>query len=228
MDTYAVIGLGRFGMRLARQLAETGAEVIAVDKRMDLVERARDSVSRAVALDATNEDALRAQGIDHVDCAIVGVGTAFEDAVLTTVLLKQLAVPRIIARATTSVRANILAKVGADEIINPEREAAERWTNRLMGPSVMERIELAEDFSLHQVPAPPSWAGKTLGGLDIRRNYGIQIVAIRRTVEDVDADGVKRARQAIISVPMPDSEIKDGDILLVIGSDEAMKGFPTA
>jgi trk system potassium uptake protein TrkA len=228
METYAVIGLGRFGMRLATLLSDSGAEVIAIDRHVGLVEQARDLVTRAVALDATDEQALRAQGIDKVDCAIVGIGTAFEAAVLTTVLLKQIGVPRVVARATSTVRAKILAKVGAGDIVNPEREAAERWLSRLMAPAIMERIELAEDFNLHQVPAPSSFHGKTLGEINVRKNYQVQVVAIRRTVEDVDADGMKRTRQFVISVPMAESKIKEGDVLLVIGSDEAMKDFPTA
>ncbi len=154
MKKFAVIGMGRFGMRLARLLTEGGAEVIAVDRRKELIEEVRDDVTRPVCLDATDEEALRSQGIDEVDVAIVGIGGNFEAAVLTTVLLKQLGVSRVISRAASSIRARILSRVGADEIVNPEQESADRWRNRLVATNIVERIELAEDFSLVQMAAP--------------------------------------------------------------------------
>ena len=226
MERFAVIGLGRFGSRLATLLAEAGAEVIAVDRRRELVERIRDKVTLAVSLDSTDEQALTAQGIDKVDVAVVGIGTAFEDNALTTAILKQIGVPRVISRATTNMRGRILTRIGADDIVNPERESADRWRNRLLAPSIMERIELAEGYSLTQIAAPESFAGKTLLQLDVRKKHKVNIVAIRRTVEETGDDGMKRTRQVVLSVPMADTAIESGDILLVIGSDEAMERFP--
>ncbi len=226
MERFAVIGLGRFGRRLAVLLAEAGAEVIAIDRRRDIIEQVRDQVTLAVCLDSTDEQALKAQGIDKVDVAIVGIGTAFEESTLATVVLKQLGVPRVISRATTSIRARILTRIGADDIVNPERESADRWRNRLLAPSIMERIELAEGYSITQIPAPASFIGKTLTELNIRKKYQINIVAIRRTQEETDTEGLRRTRQFVISVPMADTVIQSGDILLVIGSDEAMSAFP--
>jgi len=222
-----VIGLGRFGMRLASLLTESGAEVIAVDNSRELVEQIRDKVTLAVCLDSTDDQALTSQGIDKVDVAIVGIGKSFEDNALTTVILKQLGVGRVISRATTSMRGRILKRIGADDIVNPERESAERWRNRLLAPSIMERISLAEGHSLTQVPAPESFFGKTLRQLDIRKKYEINVVAIRRTVETTDGEGIKRTSQFVISVPLPDTAIQEGDILLLIGSDDAMNTFPT-
>ena len=226
MERFAVIGLGRFGRRLAVLLAEAGAEVIAVDRSRDVIEQLRDKVTLAVCLDSTDEHALKAQGIDKVDVAIVGIGTAFEDSALATVTLKQLGVPRVISRATTAIRAKILTRIGADDIVNPERESADRWRNRLLAPAIMERIELAEGYSLTQIPAPASFSGKTLQQLDVRRKYEVNIVAIRRTQEETDAEGIKRTRQFVISVPMAETKIEPGDILLLVASDQAMESFP--
>jgi len=226
MERFAVIGLGRFGVRLAILLGEAGAEVIAVDRRRELIERVRDRVTLAVCLDSTDEQALKAQGIDKVDVAIVGIGGAFEENALTTVILKQLGVPRVISRATTTMRGRILTRIGADDIVNPERESADRWRNRLLAPSIMERIELAEGYSLTQIPAPDSFTGKTLQQLDVRRKYEVNIVAIRRTTKEADDEGVSRTRQYVISVPMAETKVVKGDILLMIGSDEAMESFP--
>ena len=226
MERFAVIGLGRFGMRLATLLGQAGAEVIAVDRRREIIEQVRDEVALAVCLDSTDENALKAQGIDKVDVAIVGIGTSFEDNMLVTAILKQLGVPRVISRATTAMRAKILARIGADDIVNPERESADRWRSRLLAPSIMERIELAEGFSLTQLAAPQSFFGKTLQQLDVRKKYNVNIVAIRRTVTENDAEGIRRTRQVVISVPMADTDIETGDILLLIGSNEAMESFP--
>lgn len=228
MERFAVIGLGRFGMRLASLLAGMGADVIAVDIRKDLIELIRDRVSLAVCLDATDAQALKSQGIDKVDVAIVGVGTSFEANVLSTVTLKQLGVKRVISRAASHVRAEILSRVGADDIVNPEDESAERWKNRLLAPTILERIELAEEASLVQIQAPASITGKTLEQLDVRKKYNVNIVAIRRTVEETDEQGNVTTRQFVISVPMGDTVISSGDVLVVIGDDASIASFPSA
>ncbi|MHC4983401.1 MAG: potassium channel family protein [Planctomycetota bacterium] len=227
MATFAVIGLGRFGRRLAALLAEGGAEVIAIDSNRELVESVRDSVALAVCLDCTDEEALRAQGIDKVDTAIVGIGSNLEASSLTTVILKQMGVARVIARATTKIHADILSRVGADEIVNPEQESAERWRNRLLAPAILERIAVAEGYSLAQVVAPRSFLRKTLGELNVHKKHGVLVVAIRRTAEQGAAQGKKGPAEVVIAGPGPDDVIRPGDILTIIGSDEAIGKFPT-
>jgi len=179
-------------------------------------------------MDSTDEQALLAQGIDKVDVAIVGVGSAFEASALTTVLLKQIGVPRVLARAATKVRGHILSCIGADDIVNPERESAERWRNRLMAPSIIEQIELSDDSTLVQAPAPPSFVGKTLKDLDVRRKHQVTVVAIRRTTKQAGEDGSQRTQHVVLSVPMPDTVIEPGDVLLLIGDNEAIQSFPVA
>jgi len=227
MATFAVIGLGRFGYRLSTLLAEGGAEVIAIDSRRDLVESIRDRVTVAVCLDTTDEEALRAQGVDRVNVAVVGIGDDFEANALATVILKQIGVPRVISRATTTIRAQILSRIGADDVVNPERESAERWSDRLLAPGIMERIELAEGYSLSQLIAPKPFFDKSLEQLDLRKKYKINVVAIRRTVQKTDGQSAQRPERFVISVPMPDTAIQEGDILVVIGSDEAIHALPT-
>jgi len=228
METFAVIGLGRFGMRLATLLTQAGAEVLAIDRRRDLVEAVRDTVALAVCLDCTDEQALRAQGVDKVGVAIVGIGADFENSALTTAILKQIGVPRVISRATSEIRAAILSRIGADEIVNPEKEAAERWCNRLVTPAVMSRIELAEGYSLVQVTAPDSFNGKSLAELAVRQKHQVNVVAIRRTTEQQDSEGRTKVRQHLVSVPMAETVIEKGDVLVLIGSDQAIETFPAA
>ncbi|MBL7219800.1 MAG: TrkA family potassium uptake protein [Phycisphaerae bacterium] len=225
MERFAVIGLGRFGMMLARLLAQDGADVIAVDSDKECVDAIRDQVSLAVCLDATDAEALKSQGIDKVDVAIVGVGDSFEDSVLATVTLKELGVPTVISRATSRVRAEILSRVGADDVVNPEKESALRWKSRLLAPSIMERIELAEGASLVQLESPESFHNKTLAQLDLRKGYRVNVVAIRRTVEEIEG-GQTVTRQFVISVPAGDTAIKKGDTLILIGTDEAIENLP--
>ncbi len=226
MVRFAIIGLGRFGTKLATLLGEGGVEVIAIDHRKELVDALRDKVTLAVCLDSTDEEALRSQGIDKVDVAIVGIGGNFENNMLTTVILKQIGVARVISRATTEMRGRILSRVGADDLVNPEQESAERWSHRLIAPEIMERIELAEGYTLAQLAAPERFVGKTLEQLEVRNKYHVNVVAIRRTTQRPDSKGKTRARHFVLSVPMPDTVIERGDVLLVIGSDEAIHGFP--
>jgi len=227
MERFAVIGLGRFGMMLAKQLSRDGADVIAVDYNKECVDTIRDHVSLAVCLDATDAEALKSQGIDKVDVAVVGVGDSFESSVLATVTLKELGVPTVISRATSRVRAEILSRVGADDVVNPEKESAQRWKNRLLAPSIMERIELAEGASLVQLETPESFHDKTLSQLDLRKTFRVNVVAIKRTVEEIDEDqGESATRQFLISVPAGDTAIKPGDILILIGADEAIENLP--
>ncbi len=223
MEQFAAFRHGPFARGLATLLTETGADVIAIDQDRQLVEEIRDSVSLAVCLDSTNEQALIAQGIDKVDAAIVAMGEAFEAAALTTAALKQVGVKRVICRSTSQVRGQILRRIGADDIVDPELEAAERWRNRLMLPAILERTILGEGFSLVQVAAPKSFVGQTLGAIDIRKKYDVNVVGIRRSEPDPEGDG---DRDKVIGVPMAHTEIEPADVLLLIGSDSSLAEFP--
>ena len=219
---FAVIGLGRFGLRLARGLAAAGAEVTAVDSSPQAVDEVRDEVTLAVSLDATDEVALRAQGIDKVAAAVVAIGTAFEAAALTTSILKQIGVRRVISRASTRTRGEILLRIGADEIVNPEEETADRWRDRLVMPQIREKIDLGDSHALIQMRAPSSWAGKPLRELNIRKKYEVNVVAIRRLLATSEGESAG----FVIDTPMPDSRIETGDTLLVVGRNEALGMLP--
>ena len=226
MARFAVIGLGRFGGRLAELLAQAGAEVIAVDSNREIVESLGDEVSLAVCLDSTDVEALKSQGIDKVDVAVVGMGDNFEASVMTTVLLKKLGVPRVVSRAATVIRGDILRQVGADDIVNPERESAQRWCNHLLAPAIIRHLDLAQGYSLAQLSAPGSFHGKTLGQLALMQKYGVNVVAIRRKVPAHGAPG-KVPQETVISPPMGSTVIQEGDSLLVVGSDSALRDLPS-
>ena len=194
MDNFAVIGLGRFGMMLARTLAKAGREVIAIDSDRELVEEIQNDVTVAVRLDATDERALRGQGVDKVSCAIVGIGERFEANILTTALLKSLGVKRVIARAATPIRQKILMHVGADEVISPEDESAVRLAQKLIAPNILSFLEIGEGVSMVQMRAPEKFHNKKLVELGLREKYSVNLVAIKKKIVTTSRDGERATR----------------------------------
>jgi len=226
MRRFAVIGLGRFGQKLAISLAMSGAEVIAIDKNREQIELITDQVSFAVRLDSTDEEALKAQGIDKVDVAIIGIGQGgggFEDAILTVVNLRQMGVKHIYARAENLVAGEVFSKIGATEVIYPEIESAQRWAFKLIAPQIGEKIDFAPGYSLARVKAPPSFDGKTVMDLQLRQKYNVNLVLIKRGENSKEA---KTEKDKIINVPMPSTVIYQDDILMVAGSDADLAKLP--
>lgn len=225
MKRFAVIGLGRFGKKLAMALSMSGAEVIAIDKDRDIIEDLRDEVSHAVRLDSTDEDALRAQGVDGVDVAIVGMGQsghAFEAAILTVVNLKRMAIPLIYARAENLTAGQVFSAVGATEVIYPEIETAQRWAYKLIAPHIEEKIDFAPGYSLARVKAPAVFHGQTVMELQLRQKYNINLVAIKRGENVANSDEIN----TVINVPMPNTIIYNDDILMVSGADIDLARLP--
>ena len=226
MKRFAVIGLGRFGQKLAIALAMSGAEVIAIDKNREEIEMITDQVSHAVRLDSTDEEALKAQGVDKVDVAIVGIGQGsggFESAILTVVNLRQMGIKQIYARAEDLIAGEVFSKVGATEVIYPEIESAQRWAYKLIAPQIGEKIDFAPGYSLARITAPASFDGKTVMELQLRQKYNVNLVLIKRG-EHTEAK--KSEKGKIINVPMPNTIIYQHDILMVAGSDADLAKLP--
>lgn len=228
MRRFAVIGLGRFGKKLAIALAMSGAEVIAIDKDRHQIELIRDQVSHAVRLDSTDEEAMKAQGVDKVDVAIIGIGQGhsgqgFEAAILTVVNLKQMGVSQIYSRAEDPIAGEVFSKVGATEVIYPEIESAQRWAYKLIAPQIGEKIDFAPGYSLARVKAPASFEGKTVMDLQLRQKYNVNLVAIKR---DEHSKAKKIEKGGIINVPMPNTVIYQDDILMIAGSDADLTKLP--
>ncbi len=224
MQRFAVIGLGRFGSQLARALFRSGAEVIAIDKDRKIIERISPEVTVAVRLDSTDEDALRAQAVDKVDAAIVGIGQDFEANILTTVILKSFGIKYVCSRALRQTHGKILRRIGADEVIFPEDESALRWSFKLMAPRISEKLEFAPGFSLAQYTAPSSFNGKTLLELQLRKKYNVNLIGLRRSSENTQ-EGEKTSGR-IINVPQPETIINQGDLLWLVGSDTDLSKLP--
>ncbi len=208
---FLVIGLGRFGRTVAVKLSSEGQAVLAVDMDQEVVQQVAAEVDSAVQADAIDEKVLRDLHPERMSCAVVAIGTEFlEASILCTALLRQMGVPRIIARAVDDLHARVLRAVGADEIVNPEAEIGERLARRLAQPNVFEQIELGDDADLAEVNVPEALVGKTLIELDIRRRYAISVVAIRR------GDKVKANLDGTES-------LESGDVLVAIGTRAALR-----
>jgi trk system potassium uptake protein TrkA len=225
MRRIAVLGLGRFGMRLAAELgAVPGVEVVAADSNGRLVDEVRDRVSVAVRMDTTDEEAMQAQNIGSMDVVVIAIGQSLEAALLTTLIAKKLGCRRVIARAQTAVQADILRRVGADEVVQIESEAGQRWARMLANPRLEDFIELDPEHSIIQLVAPESFHGKTLVELHLRTRYAVNLVAIKRPARP-DAPGGPVKEQAIC-VPSPNDVVRPGDVLVLVGRQAALDALP--
>ena len=210
---FAVIGLGRFGSAMATTLAELGHEVIGVDGEPERVRRLSDVIDQAIELDATDERALKAAGIQSVDIAVVSIGENIESSLLVVMQLKELGIKTIVAKAVTPLHGRILEKLGVSRVIFPEREMAIRLAHSLVMPNVIDYIELSRDFSIVEIPAPDQFIGRSLKQLELRPRYGLTLIAIKRR------GGPDRPVETTVA-PSADETIKAGDSLSLLGKNE--------
>ena len=213
--TFAVIGLGRFGAAMATTLSNLGHEVIGIDGSDDRVNALADQVSQTVKLDATDERALRAAGIQDVDVAVVSIGENIESSLLVVTLVKELGIENIVAKAVTSLHGRILEKLGVTRVVFPEREMAMRIAHSLVIPNVLDYIELSGDFSIVELPAPPEFYGQTLRDIGLRARFGLTTIAIKRKSKTGVEDSTVVSRG-------PDDVVQPGDVLALLGSNERL------
>ena len=179
MKSYVVIGLGRFGAELATRLYACGEEVMVIDMDEGLIDKIADRVTRAVAADARDVDVLRKLGVENFDRAIVAVGSDLAASALITMHLKSLNVPYIMCKAHDDTYKSILEKLGADKVVIPEREVADKLALGLTHAGVMEYIELSQEFGIVEMEPIPAWVGKTIRELELRNTYGVNVIAVR-------------------------------------------------
>lgn len=211
---FGVIGLGRFGSAMATTLAELGHDVIGVDGDELRVQHLADVITHAVQIDATDEKALRAAGIQDVDVAVVSIGENIESSLLVVMQLRELGINTIVAKAVTALHGRILEKLGVSRVIFPEREMAIRIAHSLVMPNVIDYIELSRDFSIVEVPAPETFVGRSLKQLELRPRLGLTLIAIKRQSDT----GTVVTNIA----PAADEVIRDGDVLALLGSNERL------
>lgn len=227
MIKVAVIGLGRFGTELAKRLGTSGVEVIAIDHSDKLVNEVKDDVAIAVRLNATDELALRSQDIDKVDACVIAIGENFEAALLITVIVKKLGVPKVICRAQSKFHAEIFNRIGADEVIQPEIQTGAHLARLLANPHLEDYLRVGDGYTMIELLAPSEFVGKKLSELALRSKYSINVVAIRkRNSEEVEKKTGKI--HTTDCVPHPDYQIQEADILLMIGTDQNLARLPTS
>ena len=204
MKQFIVLGLGRFGSSVAITLAELGYEVLGVDSDPEKVSALKNKITEAVQADISEETTLTELGAKNFDAAIVGVGSDLESSILATIMLKEMGIKYIIAKAQNALHRKVLEKIGVDKVVFPERDMGIRIARSLITPNIKDYIELGPDYSVTEIEALPEFFDKTLNELDLRNKYGINILAI------------KRDNSFNIS-PQAKDIIKKGDFLIVIG-----------
>jgi len=207
---FAVLGLGRFGASLAETLHENGADVLAVDIDTDIVDSIQGLVTHAVQADVTDPDALRQLGVQDFDAAVVTIGTDLKASSVVTMLLKDMGVPYIVAKAQDDMHGRMLQKLGADRIIYAERDMGRRVAHSLLSSKILDYIEVSDDFAIVEISPLASWVGRSLGELNLRRKPGINVIAIRSGSE--------------IRVSLePGTVIHADDRMLVVGEMASLK-----
>jgi len=204
MKQFIVIGLGRFGSAVATTLVELGHEVLGVDNDEERVNDLKDKITQAVQADITEERALTELGVKNFDAAIVSIATDLETSILVTMMLKEMGLKYIIAKAQSALHGKVLEKIGVDKIVFPERDMGRRIARSLIIPNIKDYIELEPDYSVIEIEALPEFVDKALSELDLRNKYGINVLAIKRD----DSFNIS---------PQAKDVIKKGDFLIVIG-----------
>ncbi len=215
-NVFAIIGLGLFGASIARTLAARGVEVIAVDVDLSKVELIKDEVAHAVCFDSTDEKALVGQNIHEVDAVVVAIGENFEGLLLTTVLLLELKVKRIIARAANARQRMILNKVGVKEILSPEDTVGKTVAESLLQPSIKSYLPLPDNYEVVEINTPKKVANRTLSEIGLRERYNLNLITIKRIFEEEEKGEVKEVAH-VIGVPRADTILYDTDILILLG-----------
>jgi trk system potassium uptake protein TrkA len=231
----AVIGMGIFGREVALSLSKRGFSVLAIDQDPEIIEAVKDEVSRSAVMDSTNEHALLEAKVDSMAVVVNAIGTRhIENSILTTALLRELNVPRIIARATNKLHERILRQVGANEVINPEREMGRKIAHQIARPGLHEVLSLTEGVCVAEVPVPKSFVGKTLQELDVRRKYNITVIGVQRVrlvhavdkeTETGEQDSFRENlldgnRRMILDVSPRQDKFLEDDELVVIGHED--------
>ena len=209
MNRIIVIGLGIFGSNIVRDLFESGFEVIAIDKNKEAIQNIRDYSTKAIVADGMNKEIMNAIGIHEDDTVIISFGEDLAASTLITLYLKQLGVKNIIVKAPNDEHKLILEKVGATDVIIPEKEIAHKVAKSLISPNVLDYLPLSDDYMIFEMAPPNSFLGKTIAELQLRGKYHIEVIAIRDIISD-----------RIHMVPQADFVIKDGEVLVVVGKEK--------
>ncbi|KIL35647.1 potassium uptake system protein [Cohnella kolymensis] len=212
VSQFAVIGLGRFGSSVARQIAGLGHEVLGVDKNVQVVDDMNQYLTHTVVADTTDEEALRSIGIRNIDCVVVAIGDDIQASILTSIILKDLGVKKVVAKALSPLHGKVLKRIGVDRVIYPERDMGVRVANQLVSPNLLDYIELSKDYTIAEISVTREIAGHSLMQLDTRARYGCTIVAINKPDD-------------VVIAPTAEDILEEDDVMVVIGTNEQIDRF---
>lgn len=212
MKQFAIIGLGSFGFYLATRLYSKGHEVIAIDRDPALIQEIRDLVSQAIIADATDPRALESMGLRTVDAAIVCMGSVLSESILATLNLKEIGCKTVYAKAHSEPHGRVLEKIGATEVLFPEKDQAIHLAERLHAPNMLDFLPFAEDHAIVQLTTPMAFVGKSLKDINLINRFGIQVVAIQEIFPG-----------RLNMIPKADYTLKKEDVLIILGPNRAIE-----
>ncbi len=212
MRQFAVIGLGHFGASVAISLFERGHDVLAIDTNEERVQDITNKVTHSVQADSTNEEALKALGIVNFDVAVVSIGQNMQANILTALILKEIGVKEVVAKARTELHGKVLTRIGVDRVVFPERDMGVRVAHNLVAANILDYIELSPDYSIIEIIAPEVYIDKKLEELDLRAKHSINIIAIK-------------SEDKINLTPKAENVIRKNDVLVVVGKNDKLRKF---
>jgi trk system potassium uptake protein len=220
-----IIGLGIFGQNVVRSLSDENCEIVAIDSDASKINEVSEYINKVIQADASDEKILKQLDFNEFDAVIVTIGENLEASILITMILKNIGVKKVIAKANSTLHAEVLMKVGADRIVFPERDEAEKLAKSLVSSNIVDMINFSEDYKLAEIVVPKRFTGKNLVDADIRKKFGLSVVAIRRKVPTINDDGETDFKDELNINPMADDIIEEGDSLLIIGENEKIEKF---
>mgnify|MGYP001816384772 CR=1 FL=1 len=217
MKQFVIIGLGNFGHYLAVRLYEKGHEVLAIDKNASRVSEIKDRVSQAVIADATDRRAMEALGLDKMDAGVICIGSVLSDSILATLNMKDLGLERLYAKAISKEHSRILYKIGASEVLFPEKDQATFLAERLHNPNILEYLPFIEGHSIIEISPPEHFIGKSLKELDLINRFGVQVLAIK-----------ERGSDSLNLIPTALFVLKDSHVIILLGPDKSLERLQKA
>jgi trk system potassium uptake protein len=222
---YIIFGLGNFGASLAQKLTEQGNEVIGIDSSMAKVDAYKEKISHTICMDATDEFTVSGLPLKETDIVLVAIGEDQGANIMTTALLKNLEVKRLISRAINPLHEKVLQALGVDEIVHPEEETAERWAKKLCLSNVVDSFELNEDYSIIEAKVPSDCIGKTLREVGFRKEFNLLVLTIIKKIEVKSIVGKSNMKTQIQGVASAEQQLEADDILVLFGSNKDLQIF---
>jgi trk system potassium uptake protein TrkA len=222
---FIVIGAGRFGSSVAITLSKSGADVIVIDKNKDRVLQISDYVTQAVQLDAMDEKALKSVGVEKADVAIVSIGVQMEASILVTMTLKEMGIPSVVSKALTESHGKVLARVGADKIVFPERDMGAKLAKSLVSPTILDHIEVSPGYNIIELNVPEFLQGDSIMKSKVRTKYGVEIIAVKKNTPQLNGKGESVLDEEVLIAPAPETVLEEGDTIIVIGKEDAIERF---